>query len=187
MSVSPWWGGQLRGENKRPQLVLRAANPPPVRVQGRTKVLLGEMQAVRTVSFEVLPDLLDRVEFRCVARKPLDLEPRVSPKDGGDQWPLVYASVVPEHNYVSPQVTQQCSEKLCHVDGLEVLMLKPNIQSHVLADGGDRQGSEGGDTIVSVAIEDDGCIALWSPGPVASRDEHEAGSARILSHFQRSG
>lgn len=46
---------------------------PCVGVQVEADVLFVEEQAVCAVSFEVVPDLFNGIEFRCVAREPLDV------------------------------------------------------------------------------------------------------------------
>jgi hypothetical protein len=84
------------------------------------------------VTLEVLPNLFDRIKFRRVSGKWLCVEARIISTELGDMWSLVDAPIVPKENDRPTQVVQKLPEKLCNMNSLEVLFLKPHIQSHVL-------------------------------------------------------
>jgi hypothetical protein len=91
---------------------------------------------------EVVPDLLDRVEFRRISGKAFELEPRKGPADRRDRWSLVDTASIPEQNDMSAQVLEQYAQELGHVNSLEVVLPELNVQAHASAPGRNRESRD---------------------------------------------
>ena len=57
---------------------------------------------------------------------------------------------------------------------LKVVLLKPEIQTHVFAYGGYTEGCQSGDAVVSVVVMENRRLSGRSPCPSARRDEKKA-------------
>lgn len=75
-------------------------------MQVEAEVLFVEEQAVCAVSLEVVPDLFDGIEFRRIAREPLDVQAWVLPSDFFDDGSLVDLCLIPQQDYLSSEMTQ---------------------------------------------------------------------------------
>lgn len=100
-------------------------------MEAHADILPVQVQAVRRVAFEVVPDLLGGVEFWGVARKPLDVQARVAVDDIRNGWPFVDRAPVPDEDHLSRQAAQKRPEEFSHVDGFEVVLLEPRVQAQV--------------------------------------------------------
>ena len=130
-------------------------------------------QAVGCVAFEIIPDLFDRIEFRCVCGKAFQMQARVVAADLRNVWALVDSRLIPKKDDVSAQVVQKFPEKLGHMKGLEVVLLEANIEPDAFSNRGDGDRSQRRDAVVFVAVADDRGLSLWPPSPAARRDEQE--------------
>src|SRR3990170_4294030 len=57
---------------------------------------------------------------------------------------------------------------------LKVVLLEPEIQTHVFADGRDTEGGQGGNTVVPVVVMNDRGLPCRPPRPSAGRNEQKA-------------
>jgi len=57
---------------------------------------------------------------------------------------------------------------------LEVVLLEPEIQTHVFADGRHTEGRQSGDAVVSVVVANNGGLPFRPPCPSAGRNEKKA-------------
>lgn len=57
---------------------------------------------------------------------------------------------------------------------MKVVLLEPQIQTHVLAESRHTEGSQTGDAVVSVVVVNNGCLPFRSPRPSAGRNEKKA-------------
>ena len=89
--------------------------------QAGHEVVEGIRVAVGELCFEMGPDPFVRVEFRRVARKPLEMETGTLRLQGLHVGPLVNAATVQQDDHMAAQVTQQCAQKDSHLDGGDVL------------------------------------------------------------------
>jgi hypothetical protein len=53
------------------------------------------------------------------------------------------------------QMTQEGPQEVCHVHGLEVLRLEPEVEAQVLALGRPGEGRQGGDPVMRIVVRDD--------------------------------
>jgi len=143
-------------------------------MQAEPNVLLVARDGIGGMPLEVVPDLLDRVEFWCVSGKAFEVEPWKSIADRVDCWPFVNLASIPEQDDMSAQVLEQHAQELGHVNGLEVILPEPDVQAHAGASGRNRQRRDGRDSVMLVVVPDDRRVSPRIPSPAARRDQHEA-------------
>lgn len=143
-------------------------------MQAEPNVLLVAKDAIACMPLEVVPDLLDRVEFRRVSGKAFEMEPWKSIADRVDRWPLVNSASIPEQDDMSTQVLEQHAQELGNVDGLEVVLPELNVQAHPSASGRNRESRNRRDSVMLVVVPNDRRMALRIPSPTARWDQHEA-------------
>lgn len=137
-------------------------------------ILFVKRQAVCRVALELVPDLFGRVEFRGVFRKPFGLKARVVQQHLPDRRPFVDLAPVPQQDDRAGHVTQKLSQERGHMHGLEVVLPETGIQSDVPADRADREGGQGRDAVVLVAVGNPWSLTLRAPRPSARRNEQKA-------------
>lgn len=111
---------------------------------------------------------------RRLARQPGTQSIREGVLDSADVRPLVNPATVPDDDDVAAQVLEQEPEKLRHLRSFEVVLPKLNVKPHPRPPGGHGDRRDGGDTVVPVAVADDGSLTLWTPGSAVGQNEHEA-------------
>jgi hypothetical protein len=121
-------------------------------MQVESNVLFVSQEAVSRMALEIVPDLFDRVEFRRIAWESLQVKPRKCLADSLDGWSLVDSASIPEENDVTAQVTQQHAQELGHLNGVEVVLPKLDVQAHPGALGRNRKRRHGGDPIVPIVV-----------------------------------
>jgi hypothetical protein len=101
------------------------------------------LQTIGNVTFRVVPDLLGRIEFRCLARALFQMQPRVCLTHGVDS-PPVDRDMIPEHDEVGPHMPQERLQEVRNIKSFEVAGLEANIQAKLLAFGrhGERRSAE---------------------------------------------
>jgi hypothetical protein len=165
------WRRQLGREDERAQFIRRASNPADVGLQAAADLLCVPQQAIRGVAFEVVPDLLRRIELRRIRWELFQMQPGIGLAHCLDRRSAMNAAAVPEEDDMAAQVPQQHSEELGHVDGLKVVRLEAEVEAQVLALRGHGEGGQRRDPVMLVAIGDDGGLSCGSPRPAARGDE----------------
>lgn len=97
----------------------------------------------------------------------------MSGQDVGDEWAFVDLAIVQQEDDLPWQLSEEGQKEVRDMFSLEVLLLKPHVESHPLSDGGYCEGSQSGDPVMSVAIKYDRRLALGCPSSMASRNEHK--------------
>jgi hypothetical protein len=130
-------------------------------------------QTVGGMTFEIVPDLLHGVELRGIGGEFLNMQPWVALLKCGDRRSLVDRASIPQENDMTPQMAQQGPHEARHVNGLEVVGLEADVQPHMLALGGQREGRQGRDAVMLVAVGDDWRVACRGPGSPSRGDEQK--------------
>jgi hypothetical protein len=117
-------------------------------------------QAIGEVAFEVVPDLLGRINLRSIGWELLQMQPGIRLAHHVNGGSLVNAATVLEEHNMSSQMPQQGPEELGHINGLEVVRLPAARQPHVVTFRGHRECSQGRDTVMLVVIAHDRRLAL---------------------------
>ena len=94
------------------------------------------------MAFKILPDMLCGVELRGIGRKLFQMQPRIYLLDRGDGLPLVNRAPIPQDHDMSPQMAQQCSQKLRHMASFEVVGLEAGVQAQVPVLRGHGEGGQ---------------------------------------------
>lgn len=85
------------------------------------------MDLIGAVTFEILPDLLNRIEFWSISWKPLNAQSLVSTSEFSNDWALVDAAIVPDQNDIATQVTEEPTQKARNTGSIEVVFLKTDV------------------------------------------------------------
>lgn len=75
---------------------------------------------------------------------------------------------------MAAQVSQESAKKVGHVKSLEIILLKANVQTHVLALRRNAERRQRRDLVVLIAVANDGRLALKSPCSTPRRNEQKA-------------
>jgi len=137
-------------------------------------MLLVTEQAVGRVPLEIVPHLLDGIEFGSILGEEFGVESRVIQQQLADDRSFVNLALVPEKNDRTAQVLEEVPKERRHVHGFEVVLLKTGIETDVLAHRTDGEHGQGGDAVMLVVVADDRRDALRAPGAPACRNEQEA-------------
>ena len=133
----------------------RPPNPTSAAVHCESNVLLATKDAVPCMPLEVIPELLDRIEFGCVAGEALEVEPGEGIAHRVDGGSLMNLSTIPKQNDGPTQMGEQQAQELGHVHGLEVVLSKLNVEAQASTLGRHREGRDGRDPVVLVVVAND--------------------------------
>lgn len=78
--------------------------------------------AVGCRSLEVIPDEFVGVELRCIPRKAVRMQTRMSAEELPDRRPLMVVAAIPQQDYVATQVFGQLPEESDHFGRADVLL-----------------------------------------------------------------
>jgi hypothetical protein len=131
-------------------------------------------QTVGGMTFAIVPERLHGVELRGIGGEFLKMPPWVTLLERGDRRSLVDRAAIPPEDDMTPQMAQQGPHEARHVNGLEVVGLETDVEPHMLALGGHRQGRQGRDAVMLVAVGDAWCGARRGPGAPPRGEEENA-------------
>lgn len=147
-----WWQWQLGTPDEGAQLRLRVADPAGVRSQTMAEIPCVPQQTVGRAAFEVVPDLLRRIELRRIRWELFQVQPGVSLAHRLDGWPPVNRATVPEHDDGSSKMPQERAQEGGDVKGLEVARLEAHVQAQVLALGRNGERRQCRDAVMLVVV-----------------------------------
>jgi hypothetical protein len=168
------WRGQLRAADERAPLRLRAPNPAAVGRQATAEIVCVPQQTVGGPAFEVIPDLLRRIELRGIRRELFQMQAGVGLAHGLDGRSPGNLAAIPAQDDGSAEMPQECAEEGGDLDGLEVTRLNVDVEAHMLTlwrHGERRQRRE---PVMLVVVRDDGRVPRWRPGATAGGHEQKA-------------
>ena len=84
---------------------MRATRTPCIVVESEPKMLLVPEQSVGVVALEVIPDLLNGIEFGCIAGERFNVESGIVLLQLGDEGSFVDGAIVPQQYDRAPQVS----------------------------------------------------------------------------------
>jgi len=82
------------------------------------------------VTFEVLPDLFDGIEFGRVSWKPINVQTWIHCSELCNDRSFMNASIVPNQNDIASQVTEETAEESSYTSRFEVVFLKADVEPH---------------------------------------------------------
>src|SRR2546422_332233 len=136
------------------------------------------------MSIEVVPDLLDGIEFGRVGGEVLEVKPGEGVAHRIDGTSLVDLSAIPEQDDVSTQVGEQQAQEPGDVHSLEIVLPKLKVETQARTPGYNREDRDGRDPVVLVVVANDRGASSRVPSPTARRNEHEPGIQRDLIQFR---
>lgn len=102
---------QFRMINTGTQQSLGTAHPPERTAQVAPQLLTGFMDAIGQVSFSMSPHVFHRIQFRRIAREPVDMQARLLGQERLDIPTPVDFAAIPNNEHIAPQMTQQLTQE----------------------------------------------------------------------------
>lgn len=132
------------------------------------------VSTVGQVAFAMRPDLLHRVEFRCVAWEWIDMQPLVLTQKGFDIFTRVDLPPIPDQNHLSSQMPQQVLQEANDFRPGHVVAVETDVKSHSFAEGGDGEAGDDRKLLTPVAMPQEGGAAHRRPGSTDIGDEEKS-------------
>lgn len=123
--------------------------------------------------FGVGPDGFVGVELRGVGRKEFEMQPREPAADFANPVSFMNAGVVPDHDDVPAEVSQQVAEELADLAVPDVVRVTLEVQADAPTPGRNGDPRDHGDAIMPVAMMNDGRLTARSPGLSHRGDQEE--------------
>jgi hypothetical protein len=101
------WSRQFRGKDEGAQFSLRLAHPADIGPQATAELARVLQQTVCSVAFEVVPDMLPRIEFWGIRWELLYMQPRMGLADRLDRRPAMNRTAIPEEHHIRRLEWQQ--------------------------------------------------------------------------------
>jgi hypothetical protein len=165
---------QLRGKDEGAPFGLRLAHPADIGPQATAELACVPQQTMGGVAFEVVPDLLRRIEFWGIRRELFQMQPGMGLAHRLDRGPAMNRTTIPEEHDMAAPMTQERAEEVGHIDRLEVARLPAQVQAQVLALRGDGEGGPRRDAVMLIVVGDDRRVSGRSPGAPAGGYEQKA-------------
>lgn len=125
-------------------------------------------------TFGELPNSLIRIEFRRIGGKPLEPESGDGPAQGTHGIPFVDLAVVPKHDHRPPEVPQELTEEVTGFRLANVLPVELVIEADPAASRADRNPGDHRDSVATVAVVMNRCLAAGGPGAPHPRNQQGA-------------
>ena len=124
--------------------------------------------------FGVGPDGFVGVELRGVGREEFEMQSREPATDFPNPFSFMNAGVVPDHDDVPAEVAQQVSEEFAHLVVSDVFRVALEVQTDAPTPGRNGEARDHGDTVMPVAMMNEGRLTARSPGLSHRGDQEEA-------------
>ena len=129
---------------------------------------------VGEMPFGVGPDGFVGVELRGIGRKVFEMQPGELTADLSNPFSFVNARVVPDDEDVSTKVAQQVPEEFADLVVSDVLRVTPEVQADAPTPGSNGDARNHGDTIMPIAMMNEGRLTAGSPGLSHRGNQKEA-------------
>jgi len=130
--------------------------------------------SVGETPFGVSPDGFVGVELRGIGRKAFEMQPGELTADLSNSFSFVNARVVPDDEDVSTEVAQQVPEEFADLVVSDVLRMTPEVQADAPTPGSNGDARNHGDTILPIAMMNEGRLSARSPGLSHRGNQEEA-------------
>jgi hypothetical protein len=114
-------------ESAEVPLGARQAGENPVQFVEKFRFVVE--RPVGQLLFCMRPDGFDRVQLWRVCRQRLEMKPRKLAAHFSDRLIMVNPGVVPDHENVSTQVSQQMTQEIGDIAGMDIGFLKAKVQT----------------------------------------------------------
>jgi hypothetical protein len=145
-----------------------------VGAQAAADIPLVPRQAVGGVAFEVVPELLDRIELGGVSWDLCNMSAGVGLLHRRDRWPPVNRALIPQQDDLTSPLAQARPQKVGHGHGGEVVRREPDVQAHVPPLRRDRERRQRREPLVLVDVAEDRRLPWRGPRAPARREKEKA-------------
>jgi len=157
------WPREFRVLNARFKKLLRTAYSTDGTMQMRPQVNRVFMHTVGQIAFSMSPNMFNRINFRGIARKSMDMKTLGLFQENFDVCPFVDRPTVPDQNNMPAQMMQQMPQKSNDFRSGDVMGMKTDIKTQVLTTRRYGETSDDRDPITPVAMTKDRCAARRCP------------------------
>lgn len=130
--------------------------------------------AVGEAVLAVTPDPFGGIEFRGVGGKGFEVETRVAPAESADGLASMLSGLIPDHDHVAAQVTEELPQEEGDIDLSHVFDLDPKEETEATAEGAQRDARDHGELIPAVEVVQDRGLPPRGPRALDRRDEQKA-------------
>lgn len=159
----------------RPQQFLGCSHPVDGTSKMRAQFLSILVHAVGQVTFVMCPDLLYRIQFRRVSRKPVYMNPFVSRQEFFNLLASVYLASVPNYDDLPSHVSQKIAKKRNYLVAGHIARMQADVQSQPALSGRYCQDTNNRHLLPSIAMPNNRGLSHRTPCPAHIRDQEEAG------------
>ncbi len=173
MQQSAQKGGKLRLVDASPKTALGPLDiaKRAAKVTTHHRNVVGA--AVGETPFGVGPDSFVWIQLRGVGRKEFEMQPREPAADFPDRFSFVNAGVVPEHDDMPAEVTQQVPKEFADLVVSDVVRVTSEVQADAPTPGSNGDARNHGDAIMPVAMMNER-LSARSPGFSHRGNQEEA-------------
>ncbi len=136
-------GGQFRLMDAPPEFGLGGAQASTSLAQGGLQFIQIVGASIGQVVVHLVPHAFIGVEFGRIGGEAFEVEPREPTAEHADRLALVGLAVVPDHDDVATQVTEQMAQEPADLGLLNVLAVKPAVQPQPTTRGADGHRGNG--------------------------------------------
>jgi len=156
------------------QVLLGSYKCPDFTAQEGHQFLRGIGSSVRQGILQKGPDPLVGIEFRSVWRERFEMETGEASEELFQQGSLVDLPVIEQGDDMAAQMLQQVTEEQADLFTVDVCLVEMTVQADTPTKGAERDGGNGGDSIMPVAVVEDRCLAAGAPCLAHRRDQQES-------------
>ncbi len=160
--------------NTGTQQSLGTAHPSERTAQVVSQLRAGFMDAVGQVPFSMSPHMFHRVQFRRIARKPVDMQARLLGQERLDVPAPVDFTAIPNNEHMSSQMKQQLVQERNDIQPGDIVGMEPRVKPQPLSSGRDSQDADDRYFVPPVAVPQDWSLANGSPCPTDIGNQQKA-------------
>ena len=119
------------------------------------------------------PDQFDRVEFRCVGREPIDMEPLTLTQESFNLFTPMDLPAIPNHDHFSWQMLQKILHEFNDLCTFDIIAVEANVKSKSSACRRDGKTANDRDLVAPVTVPQNGSATQRRPSPTHIGDKQE--------------
>lgn len=156
---------QFRMINTRTQQSLGTTHPSKRTAQVVSKLRAGFMDTVGQIPFPMSPHIFYGIQFRRIAREPVDMQTRFPGQERLDFLASVDFTAIPNNKYLSPQMTQQLAQERNNLQPCDIAGMEPSVKSKPPSRGRNSQYTDNRYFVPAIAVPQDRSLTNGSPCP----------------------
>lgn len=156
---------QFRMINTGTQQSLGTTHPSKRTAQVVSQLRAGFMDAVGQIPFSMSLHIFHGIQFRRIARKPIDMQTRLPGQERLNFFASVNFSAIPNDKYLSPQMTQQLAQERNNLQPCDIAGMEPSVKSQPPSRRRNSQYTDNRYFVPAVAMPQDRSLTNGSPCP----------------------